>query len=223
MLNPQPMPFSIPAIQRPWDARLARRLVAPLIDSWVTPNHLTTLRLLVGLAGAAAFLPGRYGWSNIAALLLVLSNFLDHTDGELARMSGKTSRIGHIYDLASDAAVTILLFIAIGVGVAAKPRLELALPPAVLGLIAGTAIALIFYLRMRIEELLGKAATRQASLGGFETEDVLYLFPLATLSNALAPMLLAAAICAPLYAGWVVFEYQRVLRKDRRMATGIAG
>ena len=66
-------------------------------------------------------MPGSYGWSNIAALLLILSNFLDHSDGELARMSGKTSRIGHLYDLASDAAVTILLFVAIGIGVAAKP------------------------------------------------------------------------------------------------------
>jgi phosphatidylglycerophosphate synthase len=223
MLNPQPIPFSIPAVPRPWDARLARRLVSPLIDTWVTPNHLTTLRLLVGLAAAAAFLPGRYGWSNVAALLLVLSNFLDHTDGELARMSGRTSRIGHIYDLASDAAVTILLFIAIGVGVATRPGLDLSVPPAVLGLAAGTSIALIFYLRMRIEELLGKAATRQASLGGFETEDVLYLFPLATLSNSLVPLLLAAAVCAPLYAIWVVIDYQRVLRKDRRIATGVAG
>ena len=46
-----------------------------------------------------------------------MSNFLDHTDGELARMSGKSSRLGHLYDLASDAAVTILLFMAIGIGV----------------------------------------------------------------------------------------------------------
>lgn len=222
MLNPQPIPLSVPA-QRPWDARLARRLVAPLIDSWVRPNHLTTLRLIVGLAAAAAFLPGSYGWSNVGALLLVLSNFLDHTDGELARMSGKTSRFGHIYDLASDAIVTILLFIAIGIGVGSKSGVEFTVPPAMLGLVAGTAIALIFYLRMRIEELLGKAATRQASLAGFETEDVLYLFPLATLSNALVPMLLAASICAPLYALWVVFDYQRLLRRDRRMATGVAG
>jgi phosphatidylglycerophosphate synthase len=198
-------------------------LVAPLIDSRVTPNHLTTLRLLVGLAAAAAFVPGSYGWTNFAALLLIFSNFLDHTDGELARMSGKTSRFGHLYDLASDAAVTILLFIAIGVGVAAKPGLELGVPPAVLGLIAGTAIALIFYLRMRIEEMLGKAATQQASLGGFETEDVLYLLPLATLCNALVPMLLAASVCAPLFAIWVVIDHQRVLRRDRRMATGVAG
>jgi phosphatidylglycerophosphate synthase len=223
MLNPEHLSHPLPAANRPWDARVARRLVAPLVHSWVTPNHLTTLRLMVGLAAAAAFIPGSYGWSNIAALLMILSNFLDHTDGELARMSGKTSRIGHLYDLASDAAVTILLFIAIGLGVAAKPGTDLGLPPAILGLVAGTAIALIFYLRMRIEEMLGKTATRQASLGGFETEDVLYLLPLATLSNALVPMLLAAAICAPLYAIWVVIDYQRVLRRDRRMATGVAG
>ena len=47
-----------------------------------------------------------------------------------------------------------------------------------LGVGAGAAVALIFYLRMRIEEMGGKAASRQASLGGFETEDVLYLLPL---------------------------------------------
>jgi phosphatidylglycerophosphate synthase len=217
------MPQAAAASERPWDARLARRVVTPLVDSWVTPNHLTTLRLAVGLAAAAAFIPGSYAWSNVAALLLVASNFLDHTDGELARMSGKTSRIGHIYDLASDAVVTILLFIAIGIGVSARPGVEVGLPPAILGLVAGMAVALIFYLRMRIEELLGKAATRQASLGGFETEDVLYLFPLVTLSNALVPMLLAAAICAPLFAVWVVFDYQRLLRRDRRMAAGVAG
>ena len=223
MLNTEPVPYPIPPAKSPWDARLARRLVTPLIHSWVTPNHLTTLRLGVGLAAAAAFIPGSYGWSNIAAVLLILSNFLDHTDGELARLSGKTSRIGHLYDLASDAAVTILLFVAIGVGTAAKPGTDLIVPPAVLGLAAGTAIALIFYLRMRIEELLGKAATQQASLGGFETEDMLYLLPLATLSNALVPMLVAASICAPLYAVWVVIDYRRVLRRDRRMATGVAG
>lgn len=223
MLNIEPVPYPVPPARRPWDARLARRLVTPLNHSWVTPNHLTTLRLGVGLAAAAAFIPGSYAWSNIAALLLILSNFLDHTDGELARLSGKTSRIGHLYDLASDAAVTILLFVAMGVGVAAKPGAELIVPPAILGLVAGSAIALIFYLRMRIEKLLGKTATQQASLVGFETEDVLYLLPLVTLSNALVPLLVAASICAPLYAIWVVIDYQRVLRRDRRMAAGVAG
>lgn len=99
------------------------------------------MRLLVGLLGAAAFMPGSYGLSNLGALLLIVSNFLDHTDGELARVSGKGSRIGHIYDLASDAAVTIVLFVAIGIGAGRKHALTLELPPAALGLIVGTAIA----------------------------------------------------------------------------------
>jgi archaetidylinositol phosphate synthase len=206
-------PLTGPAAARPWDAQLARRLVTPLKDSWVTPNYLTTVRLFVGLTAAAAFVPGTYGWANLAAVLLILSNFLDHTDGELARISGKTSRSGHIYDLASDAAVTILLFIAIGVGVGGKVGTVLGLPSAALGALAGCAIALIFWLRMRIEELAGKAASRQASVGGFETEDVLYLLPLVTLCNGVTPFLIAASIGAPLFAIWVAIDYRRVLRK----------
>jgi archaetidylinositol phosphate synthase len=206
------------AIQRPWDARLARRLVAPLKNSWVTPNHLTTARLVVGLAATAAFLPGTYGWSNLAALLLAVSNFLDHTDGELARISGKSSRWGHFYDLASDAAVTILAFIAIGIGVETRSGFAFPVPPAALGTVSGCAIALIFYLRMRIENRVGKGGTLQASLRGFETEDVLYLLPLMTLCDATTPVLIAASLCAPLYAAWVIVEYRRVMHRLQLLA-----
>jgi len=222
MRSPEHLPQSIATANQPWDARLARRLVIPLMDSRVTPNHLTTLRLGVGLAAAAVFTPGTYGWSNLAALLLVLSNFLDHADGELARISGRISRIGHLYDVASDAAVTILIFIAMGVGVAAAPQIDLELPPVLLGAISGGAIALIFFLRMRMEDMLGKAATRQANVAGFETEDVLYLLPLVTLCNVTAQFLLAATICAPLFAVWVAIDYRRVLR-IRRVARDVAG
>src|ERR1700729_931885 len=170
IISKSPVPAA-GAAPRPWDARLGRRLVAPLKDSWVTPNHLTAVRLVVGLAGALAFTPGTWGWTNLAALLVILSNFLDHTDGELARISGKSSRIGHLYDLASDALVTILLFCCIGIGVAvttAARAMPFGVPPALMGTVVGAAVALIFYLRMRIEALLGKAGTRQGSLAGFE-------------------------------------------------------
>jgi phosphatidylglycerophosphate synthase len=202
----------------PWDARLARRLVAPLAASRVTPNHLTTVRLAVGLAGAAAFTPGTYAWSNIAALLVILSNFLDHTDGELARLSGKTSRIGHIYDLASDAAVTILLFAAMGVGIGTSSDNLLGVPPPILGAVAGAAIALIFYLRMRMEAMAGKTATRQASLVGFEIEDILYLLPVVTLCSGIMPFVIAASVGAPLFAAWVVIDYRRVARRLKPLA-----
>jgi phosphatidylglycerophosphate synthase len=208
--------FSSTHVSRPWDAQLARRLITPLKDTWVTPNYLTTVRLFFGLAAAVAFLPGTYGWSNLAALLLILSNFLDHTDGELARISGKSSRIGHIYDLASDAVVTILLFVAMGMGI--KSGLILGFPAFLLGAMAGVAVALIFWLRMRIEDIGGKSASRQPALGGFETEDVLYLLPLVTLCNGVIPFVLVASIGAPLFALWVIFDYRRLLRRVRPQA-----
>jgi hypothetical protein len=110
--------------------------------------------------------------------------------------------------------VTILLFIAIGVGVGAQPVPAVWLPPAVLGAVAGCAVALIFFLRMRIEAMAGKAASRQSSVGGFETEDVLYLLPLVTLCNAVVPFLIAASIGAPLFAIWVVIDYRRWRRLE---------
>jgi phosphatidylglycerophosphate synthase len=191
---------------------LARLLVAPLRDSWVVPNHLTTVRLVLGLAAAAAFIPGSYRWSNVAALLMMLSNFMDHTDGELARISGRSSRFGHLYDRASDAVVTIAVFVAIGVGIKDSPGKILDFST-LAGAVAGGAIALIFFLRMRIEEAAGKSATRQGSLAGFETEDALYLLPLFSLFHGLEAMLIVASILAPLYAAWTVVEYRRVVRR----------
>jgi len=143
----------------------------------------------------------------------VLSNFLDHTDGELARISGKGSRFGHLYDLGSDAVVTIAVFVAIGVGIEDSPG-KIMDVTTLDGAVAGGAVALIFFLRMRIEEMAGKSATRQGSLAGFETEDTLYLLPLITLFHGLEAMLVAASIIAPLYAVWTVIEYRRVVRRQ---------
>jgi phosphatidylglycerophosphate synthase len=196
----------------PWDARLARRLVQPLVGSAVTPNQLTTLRLVVGLAGAACFTRGTYGACNLGAVLICLSNFLDHADGELARLTGRSSRGGHVYDLVSDAVVTISLFVSVGIGIGAQRQIGGVLTPVFLGALAGAAIALIFFLRLRIEEHIGKAGTQQATLAGFETEDALYTLPLLTLFGATVPLLLVAAVLAPLFAIWVVIDYRRKMR-----------
>lgn len=198
-----------------WDARLARRLVTPLIGTPVTPNHLTTLRLLIGIAGAYYLSVGSFWLCSLGALLIALSNFVDHTDGELARISGRSSKIGHFYDLACDSLVTVLLFVGLGFYVRVHHS-AMIVSAEWLGAIAGVAVALIFFLRMRIESMAGKSGTKQASMAGFETEDVLYLLPLVTLLNGMTPFLVAASIGAPLFAVWVVVDYQRAVRRFTR-------
>lgn len=191
---------------KPWDARAAAWLVRRFIDTPVIPNHFTLLRLVVGLGGAFAFASGT--WPNAAAWLVVLSNFLDHTDGELARLSGKGTRFGHYFDLAADAIVTVTMFVGIGLGLARSVADN---APIVMGCIAGAAVALIFQLRCRIEARHGKAATRQARWGGFEAEDILYLLPLVTYCGGLSWFLYAAAIGAPIGAVVVIAQYLKIM------------
>lgn len=194
---------------RPYDARLAAWLVTPLIGGPVSPNHLTTLRLLTGLVGAWLFATGSS--PNTAAILIVLSNFLDHTDGELARLSARQSPFGHNYDLVSDAMVTSGMFIGIGYG------LQEALGSTALGmgLVAGVAVAAIFHLRNLLENRYGKTVTRQPRWGGFEAEDVLYLIPLVTWLDHLTLFLRAASIGAPLALVLVVLHYRHVEQHAR--------
>ena len=181
---------------RPWDARLAVQLVAPFRDSAIiTPNHFTSLRLLSGLAGCMLFAAGDH--SNLAAGLVVFSNFIDHADGELARMSGKSSPFGHCYDLAADAAVTIGLFVGIGWGLHDAESRAWAIA---VGIAAGLSVALIFQLRNVMEQAAGKSAVRQPALAGFEAEDVLYLLPLVTIFDVLPEFLIAAGVGAPIAA-----------------------
>jgi archaetidylinositol phosphate synthase len=74
---------------------------------------------------------------------------------------------------------------------------------------------------MRIEEMEGKAGTKQASVAGFETEDVLYLLPLVTLLSGVTSFIVAASIGAPLFAVWVLVDYRRAsLRTASRDAAG---
>ena len=194
---------------KPYDARLAAWLVRPLVDTRVTPNQLTLVRFLVGAAGALMFALGEQ--ANVAALLVVLSNFLDHTDGELARMSGKSSRFGHYFDLASDALVTVGMFVGMGFGLVG----QLGSSAAWMGCSAGLAVAGIFHLRNIIENRHGKTATKQPRFAGFEAEDVLYLIPLVTLAGALDGFLRAAAVGAPLALLIVAVQYVLVERRNR--------
>ncbi|MEH2415272.1 CDP-alcohol phosphatidyltransferase family protein [Nostoc sp.] len=197
---------------KPWDAQLAYWLVKPLKDSWVNPNHLTTVRLVTGLAAAVAMSTtgvaaavGDAIWVNIGAGLFALSNFLDHTDGELARLSGKSSKWGHQYDLASDAIIHILLFVCIGYGLKEGKFGWWAL---LMGIVSGVSVACIFHLRNEMEQRLGKDASRQPNFAGFDIEDVLYLFPIVTLLDGLEPLLMLATIGAPTFAVWVIWQFR---------------
>lgn len=191
---------------RPWDARLARLLVRPLVGTRVHPNHLTTLGLLLGLGAAWLFAHDDPAIRNAAALLYVVTTVVDHADGELARLAGKASAFGHRYDRAVDLVVKTAVFVGMGVGLRHGPAGAWTI---VAGVTAGLAFLTIFGLRSGIAERQGTAALAQPGVAGFELEDILYVVAPVTWLGWLGPFLLAAGIGAPLFALRVLRQYPR--------------
>jgi archaetidylinositol phosphate synthase len=180
-----------------WSHRLARFLVAPLRDTGVTPNHLTTLRLATGLGAAAALTQGEARWDVWAGFLWVLSTLLDYADGELARMTGKTSAFGHVYDYTTDVLVNALFFVSVGIGLQGSLLGWWAVP---MGTLAGASIVASSMLAEAIEKRDAAGAKLVPSAGGFDLEHIMYLFALAAWFGLLLPLLVGAAVGAPLAA-----------------------
>ena len=89
---------------------LARRSLA------VTPNHVTIVAILVGLA--ASLVASRAGYAMFAAagVMLEVNSILDSCDGELARLRYQYSRLGQWLDNLSDDLVDNLFLVAVGAG-----------------------------------------------------------------------------------------------------------
>lgn len=190
---------------KPWDARIARALVSPLVESALHPNHVTTLGLFVGLASAYCYGLGG-AWANLGGALFLVAGVVDHADGELARMSGKTSDFGHRYDRIVDLTVKTSLFTGIGIGLRGGPLGDWAVP---MGIVSGVSLVAIFTLRGSLARKIGKEAYAQPSYAGFELEDILYGIAPVTWLGGLEGFFSLAVIGIPAFALFSAAQWWR--------------
>ena len=190
-----------------WIHRMVRPMVVkPLAGTPVTHNQLTTARLLAGLTAAGIMAIGP-AWQGIAAGVFVLSVVLDRADGDLARLTGKTSPGGHRYDMIADAVCNALILIGLGIGL--REGREWSIP---MGVLAGRSVAAILWMVMRMEEMGGHRAAELPSLGGFDADDAVLLIPVFVWLGIADGLLTAAAVIAPLVALLFFVMYWRQLR-----------
>lgn len=186
-----------------WIHRLVRPSARALARTPVTPNQLTAVRLIAGLAAAAAYAVGEPFWTLLGGIFFLLSVALDRADGELARVTGIMTEWGHRFDLVSDAVVNAALFIGIGIGLRASELGPWSIP---LGLLAGFSVAMILGLVIQMEAREGKSKPAFAGAGGFDPDDAILAVPIAMWLGWAEPLLIAAAIGAPAFT---IFAYLR--------------
>ena len=188
----------------PWNQQFARFLMRGLARTPVDPNHVTFLSFLAGLAAAVLFALGESGAADLAAAAFIVAMFLDHADGELARLSGRSSRLGHRLDYLVGAANYTMLFIGLGVGQSWATPWMLAL-----GLAAWLSNPVIVAVRMSLERRCGSQAVRHPRLGGIEIEDFAYLIGPITWLGDCSYFFLAYGFGALGYLLWTLWRYRR--------------
>jgi phosphatidylglycerophosphate synthase len=207
--------FSMAMKNPPYDQRIARVLVRPLVNTPVTPNHVTALTLIIALAGAGMMASGDPVLVSWGAGLFVLARFLDHFDGELARQKKLQSRFGYYFDYVSGATSYGALFFCIGVGLNQGPLGSWAL---VLGTAGAVSAILSMFLNLDIDKIQGGDESGDAvgypGIAGFELEDGIYLLAPITWAGYLMEFFVAAGIGATVYTIWT-FWTLLVLKREQ--------
>ena len=124
---------------------LSRYLTRCLIHTPVSPNSITVLGTLVGLAGAGLIAAGSHLLAVLGALVFQLSASIDCADGDLARLLFKESRLGKWLDLILDNVVHLAIFAAL-----AAYALKAAAPGPAVWLAASTAVGALLSLAVVI-------------------------------------------------------------------------
>jgi phosphatidylglycerophosphate synthase len=134
-------------VDRRFNRPLGRGISKTLVATAVTPNQVSVLAILLGLAAAGLFACGTWWTAVWGALVLQLSAVVDCVDGDLARAQCRESTWGKWLDVGGDQVVHLSLFLGLGVG---QWRSGAGGPAMALGNIAGVGVIISFLVILRV-------------------------------------------------------------------------
>ena len=188
-----------------WTHKIARICVLPLINTSISPNHITLIRLITGLVACVAFASKL---NILGGIFWLISTFLDRADGELARISGKTTEWGHKFDYYCDTFITALFFISIGINLRDNLSGYWSIS---LGICA--ALGVIFteiYAEIIDQKKQSTGEKAYPGIMGFDFDDILYLFAPIVWLNWHLPFLIGASIGAPAFAVFTWYSSKKI-------------
>jgi phosphatidylglycerophosphate synthase len=99
-----------------YDQRIAKSVVRVIKALPVSPNALTALGMVVGIASGFLYAEGSWSAMLGGSFLFMIAVWMDHVDGEFARATGKTSTFGHYFDHVGAMSSYCAMFIGAGYG-----------------------------------------------------------------------------------------------------------
>jgi phosphatidylglycerophosphate synthase len=202
-----------------FDRTVHRRASAPLtriaVALGVSPNAVSLASLALGLGAVAGWASATLGGALLGLLLYFLSVVLDHTDGEVARLTHTESRFGEWLDVTLDTVVHVLGGLAFGLAAQhAAGSGALAGVLAAAGFAASAVVTKASRQILREDGDLGRIVSVVGTRDGYYILAVIFAAALALAPGTLPALVLLAAVGSHVY--WIV---ALAVRLRRRRAT----
>jgi archaetidylinositol phosphate synthase len=173
----------------------------------ITPNQISVLSLLAGIACAVLFFERQFLWGSLA---LFLSAILDLVDGSVARMTDRHTRFGAVFDWIVDKYVDGLVLLGIGLSGTAIISQYVAVPAitdfaivafAIIGSLMNTFIKPVVYAEIGYREKVeGKIDDPLEGVGFFGRPETFLVLILGGVSGFIGIAVIIIAVCTNLSA-----------------------
>jgi 1L-myo-inositol 1-phosphate cytidylyltransferase / CDP-L-myo-inositol myo-inositolphosphotransferase len=124
------------------DRRFSRFITRRLLPTAISPNQVTIVSILIGIAGGCCFATGRPEIAALGAILFLASTIIDGCDGEIARLTFRESVFGARLDILGDNLVHLFLFGGIAGGLYRRSA-DPGIAALGLGLVVGVLFAMV--------------------------------------------------------------------------------
>ncbi len=198
----------------------SRQFTRLFLQTPLSPNMITLLSLVIGLISALYFFQGTYENSIIGSGLLLLSAWIDCTDGEIARLKFMESKIGGKLDILCDNLVHFAVFFAIGMGLyqsTGQSIYKLAGAFAVLG-------SLISFLLLSSSIIDGKEKASGSASGAkaknnlndkLANRDFIYFLFFTAMVGRMDVFICITAVGSNIFAGYLIYSRFKNTSADR--------
>jgi archaetidylinositol phosphate synthase len=197
-----------------WSHRLVRPVVRRLARTSITPNQLTWAHAAVGGLACLCFAWGSRDALIAGGAIWILAMLLDRADGDLARLTRRTSAAGHDLDFKVDTGMNVAMFLGLGVGLRHGALGEWAIA---LGVLCAVCLFLCLYWSEEIEEWLEPGQIVMGGAAGFDPDDLFYIVGLCASAGLLDYVLTAGSVVLPLVTVAIGTRRWRAIRRARRL------
>ena len=203
---------------RPRLVRFIRPIAAAFVRAGITPNQISVLALITGIACAYLYYRGDF---LAGSVMLLISAILDLVDGSVARQMNSQTKFGAVFDWIVDKYVDALVLLGVGLsGIAIISRF-LPVPPiadmgvaafAIIGSLMNTFIKPVVYAEIGFQNRVnGKIDDPLEGIGFFGRPETFLVLLLGGLTGFIWASIIVIAVCTNLSAVQRVLYLYRTL------------